>query len=49
MTADEVDVVEVDVEDVEEPVKEPKKVAKVKSAAREEAADLSALVDGWDD
>eukprot|EP00918_Siedleckia_nematoides_P067463 GHVU01146877.1.p2 GENE.GHVU01146877.1~~GHVU01146877.1.p2 ORF type:complete len:242 (-),score=41.12 GHVU01146877.1:561-1286(-) len=49
VTADEVDVVEVDVEDVEEPVKEPKKVAKVKSAAPKEAADLSALVDGWDD
>jgi len=54
VTADEVDVVEVDVSEVveepaEEPVKEPKKVAKVKSAAPKEVADLSALVDGWDD
>ena len=39
-----------DVEEVEAPVEEPKKkVAKEKSAAPKEEADLSALVEGWDD
>lgn len=44
-------VVEVEVEEeVEAPVEEPKKkVVKQKSAAPKEEADLSALVEGWDD
>jgi hypothetical protein len=49
VTAEEVEVVE-EVEVAEAPVEEPKKkVVKQKSSAPKDEADLSAIVDGWDD